>query len=241
MPAPDSRPTNPPPREDERRFGEFLAKLVHDLRDPLTPVLGALQLAEQLSGEERQAEVRKLIGRQLENLVGKVDDLGELARLLLRDLPLDRQRMDLNDVVRAALEATRTLRERTGHTVDFQLPEGPRYLEADYSRMLRALVGILETSFSLCSTAGRIHLRVAGRGGWAVVRVVTTESDIRLAEPSRLFDFFYRIHREKSGTQGNAVSRLGEAKAVVELHGGGIRVYRTGKRGGVAVTVCLPL
>ena len=244
----NSRSSGPPnggrqiqTREDERRLGEFLAKLVHDLRDPLTPIVGALQLAEEISGEEQQRKMRRLMRRQLEKLVGRVDDLGELALLLQRDLSLNRQQMDLSDAVRTALETTRPGRDGAGLTVDLRLPDGPLYLQADRERLVQAFTSVLEIAQTLVATGGFLSVRVASKGSRAIVRVDISESGVRVGEPSGLFDLFHRSATDKSGTQASTVSSLGAARVLVELHGGAIRAYHTRGGRGVAILACLML
>ena len=211
-------------RTDGRTI-DFLAKLVHDLRDPLTPLQGALQLADQVAGEGEQARLRSLMARQLRQLVERVDELAQLVRILRRSLPLDKQRIELTDTVRAALEATQSQREGAVPTLDLRYPDEPLHIEADHPWILRAFTAIFEITLRVATTSDHVSIRLARKQRLAVVRIVIDKGVALQVED----------HRQDFG------AGLDFAGAIVDMHGGRMRTYPTGWSGGSAITVALPL
>ena len=225
--------------ESDHRFGTFLAQLVHELRDPLTPIVGALQLAEQVSGAKEQARLRRMVARQMEKLIGQVNDLGDLVRILRRELPLDRKHVDLLTAVRSASEAVQPLGQEANVPVDVRFPDQPLYIHADYAWIVRAFATLLEASLRTGSAPVTISVRVAHRMNCAIVRIRNTGPGIPAADISQVFTFFAGGAFRREGPRPGYDSGLGTAKVLLEMHGGTIRAYPAGR--GIAFLVSLPL
>ena len=208
----------------DRRFVDFLAKLIHDLPASLTPLTGALQLADQVAGEEEQARIRTLMARQLRQLVKRVDELAQLVHLLRRSLPLDKQWIELTDAVRAALEAAQPQGGGSAPSFDLRHPDESLPVEADYRWLVRAFAAIFETAPGMASVVDPVSVRLARENRSAVVKIFMGKT---VVSPSG-------NHPAAFGTG------LDIARAILEMHGGTIRTD-DGGRGGGGVTVVLPL
>ena len=92
-------------READRRKDEFLATLAHELRNPLAPIRTGLQVLTRCAADAPQAaRVRAMMERQLEQLVKLIDDLLDVSRIATGKVVLQRERLDLRNVIEAALE-----------------------------------------------------------------------------------------------------------------------------------------
>src|SRR5690606_33835557 len=99
-----------------RAKDEFLAMLGHELRNPLAPILTALQLMR-LRGVTGAEKERRIIERQVKHLVGLVDDLLDISRITRGNVQLRREHVDLADVVAKAIEMTAPAIEERRHTL----------------------------------------------------------------------------------------------------------------------------
>src|SRR5438552_3919631 len=134
-------------READRSKDEFLATLAHELRNPLAPIGNALQLLH-LQGDPA-AEARWALGvidRQLRQLTRLIDDLLDLARITGNKLELRKRRLDLADVLGAALETSRPVLEAHGHDLIVALPPGPVPLDGDLTRLAQVVANLLNNA-----------------------------------------------------------------------------------------------
>ena len=106
-----------------RAKDEFLAMLGHELRNPLAPILTALQLMR-LRNESGAQRERTIIERQVNHMVSLVDDLLDVSRITRGKVQLRRERIDLADIVAKAIEMTSPAIESRRHTLTVDVPRG---------------------------------------------------------------------------------------------------------------------
>src|SRR5262249_13199416 len=134
-------------REDDRRKDEFLAMLAHELRNPLAPIMNAVQLLGRCQADEQvQLHARGIIERQGARLTRLVDDLLEVSRITSGRIQLHREHVALAGVVERALETARPLIQERRHVLELRLPAKPVWLHADATRLEQVLVNLLNNA-----------------------------------------------------------------------------------------------
>jgi signal transduction histidine kinase len=134
-------------RETDRRKDEFLATLAHELRNPLAPLRNGLQiLGLAKDSPEILEQARRMMERQLQQMVRLIDDLLDLSRISRGKIELHRERADLTAVLNSALETSRPLIEQSGHAVDLDLPPAPVFVEADLTRLAQVFANLLNNA-----------------------------------------------------------------------------------------------
>jgi signal transduction histidine kinase len=118
-------------REVDRRKDEFLATLAHELRNPLAPIRNSLHVLRLAPDAAQSERVHEMIDRQVNHLIRLVDDVLEVARITSGKIELRRERIELAEVVRAAVEASRPAIERARHELVLALSPDPLVLDAD--------------------------------------------------------------------------------------------------------------
>src|SRR5204863_5208579 len=106
-----------------RTKDQFLAMLGHELRNPLAPILTALQLMA-LRGDGTSVKERTVIDRQVRHLVRLVDDLLDVSRIARGKIDLRQQPIDVAEIVAAAIEATSPVLEERQHLLEVDVPHG---------------------------------------------------------------------------------------------------------------------
>jgi signal transduction histidine kinase len=119
--------------------------LGHELRNPLSPILTALQLMNLRGSDETERE-RTIIERQVKHLVRLVDDLLDVSRLTLGKIRLVVEPVELAAVVEQAVEAVRPLIDQAGHRLAVELPTVPINLEGDKARLTQVLTNLLNNA-----------------------------------------------------------------------------------------------
>jgi signal transduction histidine kinase len=114
----------------------FLATLAHELRNPLAPLLSALELLKQSGADTGRAQLaRDTMDRQLGQMVRLVDDLLDVNRVMHNRLELRPVDIDIALVIHQAVEMSQPLIDRAGHHLRVVLPAEPLFLHADPVRL----------------------------------------------------------------------------------------------------------
>src|SRR4029077_17534001 len=161
--------------EADRRKDEFLAVLAHELRNPLAPLQNAVEIVRSsLDRPEVVAEFTTMMDPQIAHMKRLIDDLLDVSRITRGKLVLQRARIDLADVVRAALETTAAQITENGHELTVLLPPDPLWIDADRIRLSQALANLLNNAAKYTPPGGKIQLTGERRGGDVVVTVKDT-------------------------------------------------------------------
>jgi two-component system CheB/CheR fusion protein len=227
-------------READRRKDEFLATLAHELRNPLASITGSLGVLRHPDRSELQARWgHEVIDRQAKHLTRLIDDLLDVNRITRDKLELRWERVDLADVVRAAVEERHTLGNE-GRELTITLPKEPIHLEVDGTRLAQVLLNLLTNAVKYTKPGGHIRLTAEHEGGMVVVRVADDGIGIAPEALTRLFDMFFQADRSLERTQGGLGVGLTLARRLVELHGGTIEARSEGLGRGSEFVIRLP-
>ncbi len=227
-------------READRRKDEFLAMLGHELRNPLSPIVTALQLMGMKEGGAFERE-RTIIGRQVEHLIRLVDDLLDVSRITRGKVQLKSGRTDLTTVLAEAVEmASPLLEQRSHHLVLPQVSE-PLIIDGDPARLAQVLANLLNNAAKYTDPGGRIVVTLTGEGERAVLRVRDNGAGIAPEVLPKIFDMFVQEGRSIDRSQGGLGLGLAIVRSLVELHGGTVSVHSEGLGRGSEFVVSLPL
>lgn len=228
-------------QEADRRKNEFLAMLAHELRNPLAPILNALQILRLARGsDETRQSASEVIERQVGHMVHLVDDLLDVSRISRGHLELRRGRIELASAVNHALETARSL-QCMDHELTVALPPQPIYLNADPSRLAQIVGNLLHNACKFTDKGGRIWLTVEREGGQAVLRVRDTGIGIAADQLSRIFGMFVQVDTSLERSVNGLGVGLSLVKNLVELHGGTVEVHSAGIGHGSEFVVRLPV
>jgi two-component system sensor histidine kinase KdpD len=224
--------------ESERLRNSLLAALSHDLRTPLTVLVG---LAESLALtapklSSAQLETAQAIQDEARRMSTMVGNLLDMARIESGEVKLNLQWQPLEEVVGAALEATRSMLQR--HTVVVQLPRDLPLVKFDAVLIERVLVNLLENVSKYTPPGSTVTLSAQATGDMLSVSVADNGPGLPAGREEAVFQKFTRGERE-SATPGVGLG-LAICRAIIESHQGRIAAaQRTG--GGAIFTFTLPL
>ena len=221
-----------------RAKDEFLAMLGHELRNPLAPILTALQLME-LRGVTGADRERAIIGRQVKHVVGLVDDLLDVSRITRGKVHLHLEPLTVADVVTQAIEMTAPAIEERRHTLAVDVPTGLR-LNADRARLAQVIANLLTNAAKYTDASGRIEVSAAQRDNDIVVRAADNGRGIPAAMLPRIFDLFVQERQDIERSPGGLGIGLAIVRSLVQAHGGTATAESAGPGLGTTVTVTLP-
>jgi signal transduction histidine kinase len=218
---------------------DFLDDFSHEVRTPLAGLRSAAETFEAGGLTEQQEEqLRHVMLRQLTRIERLVKDLSELNRIESGDLVLERQCVDLGEMLRDLCD---DFRESTaGSEVTVTLRGEGVSARVDATRMQQVFTNLLDNAFKHGGGHGEILVEVSAEEGDAIVRISDEGEGIPPHEVDRIFHRFYRVDKSRSQNVPGLGLGLAITKHLVLIHGGSIRAYnRTG--GGATFEVRLPL
>ena len=229
-------------QEADRRKDEFLAVLAHELRNPLAPIQNATALLERSSTQlgKQGAWALDVIQRQLRQLVRLVNDLIDIARITRGTLELQREVVDLEEIIGLAIEASRPLIEAAGHDLRVDLAKGQVRVRADKARAAQLFGNLLNNAAQYTPPGGLLCIASRLHDSAVEVRVSDNGIGINPQALARIFQMFTRADLQGRHHSGLGVG-LGLSKILAELHGGRIEAYSDGPGRGSAFAVTLPL
>ena len=225
-------------RQAERRRQDLIAFLAHDLKTPLTSVLGYLQLLEDEPNltEEQRAKYTGIAlnkARRLEELVGEFFDINTLDLTLQKHDPIQ-----ISFLLEQLADEFYPLFTEKDLTCQPDI-QPHLVVSGDGDKLARVFDNVLRNAVKYSLPNSPVGL-TARREGTAVVVTITNEGlEIPEGELSNIFEKFYRLDTARSTSTGGAGLGLAIAKEIVELHGGFIRAESTGAH--TAFLITLPL
>jgi signal transduction histidine kinase/ActR/RegA family two-component response regulator len=231
-------------KEADRRKDEFLAMLGHELRNPLMPIRNTLVILQR-PGPPRDPELHerayRIIDRQVRHMVRLVDDLLDVSRIESGKIELRRQRIDVIETVRQAVESCQELVRAQQHELVLDLPEGPLEIEADPTRLEQVLCNLLNNAAKYTEPRGHIEVRVRREGEEVVLRVRDNGIGLSPESRERIFDLFMQADRALVRSEGGLGLGLTLVRQLVEMHGGTVAAASEGPGRGSEFTVRLPV
>jgi len=228
--------------EADRRKNEFLAVLSHELRNPLAPIRNSLYILNRATpGGEQARRALGVIDRQATHLTNLVDDLLDVTRITRNKVRLQKQRLDLNQVVHRAAEDNRTFFERNEVQLTCELAPAAVPVNADATRVAQMVGNLLHNAAKFTPHGGHAHISVATEAADAVVRVVDNGVGMAPETVVRLFQPFMQADQSLDRSKGGLGLGLALIKGLVEMHGGSIQAQSEGLGKGAAFVVRLPL
>jgi PAS domain S-box-containing protein len=221
----------------------FLSTASHELKTPLTSLLGNAQLLQRREVDEGSPSPREQ--RRIAVIIDQATRLNKLISTLLDvshmgsgRLSIERVSLDLNALIgRIVADLQPTL---TQHTLVLRSSPEPLKIEGDALRLEQVVHNLLQNAIKYSPSGGPVIVQLEQRGQMACVAVIDQGIGIAAEELPHLFERFYRgTNLDTSGIKGLGVG-LYVVKEIVTAHGGTVTVEST-KGEGSTFTVCLPL
>lgn len=223
-----------------RSKDEFLAMLGHELRNPLAPIVTALDLMEARDVTGTTVRERGVIARQVDHVVRLVDDLLDISRITRGLITLEREVIDLGEALMTAVELARPLAMRQRHRLDVHLRPGTRVF-ADPARLAQMASNLLVNAVKYTPEGGRIRVALRTDGDEAVVVVSDTGVGISPELLPRVFDPFVQDPQAIDRREGGLGIGLAIVRNLAVLHGGSATATSEGPGRGSEFSIRLPL
>ena len=236
--AEDERAARLAAEEASRAKDEFLAMLGHELRNPLAPIVTALQLARLRGHDLPELGV---IARQTQHLVRLVDDLLDVPRITQGKVELVNERVEIAEVVAQAVEMAGPILNQQHHAVTIDVPRHGCAVVGDRARLAQIICNLVTNAAKYSEPYGRITVSASVGDGRMRLRVRDTGIGIEPAMLARIFDTFVQQPGSRDRSRGGLGLGLAIVRSLVQLHGGSVTARSEGLGKGSEFEVDLPL
>ena len=226
----------------DHRKDEFLATLGHELRNPLAPLVTAVQLLKTVGVQDPVAlRVAPVMERQVTHLVRLVNDLLEVSRITRGLIEVHREPVDLAFIVHSSIETSRPILDDAGHQLDVTLPADPVIVYGDTVRLTQVFANLLTNAAKYTNPGGHIGVRLWKESDRALVSVRDDGIGLAREQLESVFEMFTQVDRSNRRAQGGLGIGLTLVRNLVAMHGGGVEARSEGLGRGSEFVVSLPV
>lgn len=228
--------------EADRVKTDFVANMSYELRTPLTSIGGFAELLGGGYAGELSAKARDYVSAILESverLSKLINDVLDLTTGDTRGVALEKERVDIAGLCRAAAETLKPRAAEKAQKLDVEVSPSAGHVFADARRLRESVEHVLQNAIAYTEGKGRICLSAEGDKKQAVIKISDNGAGIQAEDLPRVFNRFDRI--AEAGARGEAALGLGLplTRQFIEAHGGTVELdSKTGK--GTTVTLIIP-
>jgi signal transduction histidine kinase len=222
--------------EATRAKDEFLAMLGHELRNPLSPIVMAVELMHRRGASSKELSV---IERQLKQLMRLVDDLLDVSRITRGKVDLQRERTSIAEVVRRAAETTDPLFQERQQPLALDVP-GDLFVDGDPTRLQQVFANLLTNASKYSDPGMEVGVSARPVGDRVEIHVRDHGIGIRPEMIERVFELFVQQPQALDRAAGGLGLGLAIVKNLVAAHSGSVRVESEGPGTGCDFVVTLP-
>ncbi|MBI4878405.1 MAG: HAMP domain-containing protein [Planctomycetes bacterium] len=209
--------------------GDFVANVSHEMRTPLTAVLGALEtLAMPAQSAEDQARFLDIARRNALRMQAIVADLLELSRIEVEGDRMPMAPLSLDEPVHNAVSALSMTAEAKGIELSLHVPPATSlWVNGNEKRLEQVFTNLIDNAIKYTPAGGRVEVRLARGETTASVSVADTGIGMPASALPRIFERFYRVDKSRSRDMGGTGLGLAIVKHCVKAHGAEVRVEST--------------
>jgi PAS domain S-box-containing protein len=229
-------------KTESERKDEFLAILVHELRNPLQALAAASHTLEKTGQNGDTASLATaMVRRQVDHMARLLEDLMNVARITHGLVQLRLEPVRMQDEVREAIEVTRHQIESRQHRLHVHISAEPMFVRGDAVRLNQIIVNILTNSAKYTPMGGTISVRLTRSGHNAALAVRDDGIGISAEMLPKIFDLYSQGDRLGQNANDGLGIGLALVKGLVDLHHGTVEARSAGEGCGSEFTVLLPL
>ncbi|MEW6268824.1 MAG: PAS domain S-box protein [Thermodesulfobacteriota bacterium] len=227
-------------REASRMKSERLANMSHDLRTPLSAIIGFAEVIHDGRVPSTSALLKELVGDILSSgmhLLRLIDDILELSRVEAGKLELRPELLDVGEVVREIAASTASAARKKNVVIEVESDPALGFVLLDRARLRQVVAAYLSSALTLLAPGGRVSLRVRILDRDSFALEVDGQRDGAAADIGRLLVELQQLDAGAARRHGGSGLALALAKRIVEAHGGSVGIARGGRGGGVFAAV----
>lgn len=216
-------------KRQQQSKNELITNVSHDLRSPLTSIIGYVELLKETGPEDRQRfdEYIEVVERRLTGLNGLINELFEYTKLNSADRFSDMEKMDVLELLRHILYEYKILMEAEGLTLSWQMGAKSYATYINTQQMVRVFQNLLDNARRYANRSAPVTVTAQDTDRLHIC-ITNRLTDAHGIEPDRIFERFYCGDRARSTPQSSGLG-LAIVKRIMELHGGEVNASLQGQ------------
>ena len=220
-----------------RRKDEFIAAAVHELRQPLAPMLAALEIMKLQAGREHGERARRVVEKQLSQLIHLIEGLMDATRINEAKARIELEPVDLRGVIGDAIEAADSVAQSKCQNIRLISVDTEALVTGDAARLLQVFTNLLSNASKFSPPGSLINVSLDLQDADVRIDIEDQGRGIHESDLPHIFE----IYRQSSaGEKGGLGIGLYVVRGLVELHGGTVEAKSGGAGLGSVFSVRLP-
>jgi len=210
----------------ERMRVDFVANVTHEIKTPLTAILGFVETLQEGAIEDRET-ARKFLGtiaRHAERLNRLVEDLLTISNIELGEMRFCFESVALSGIVQSVMHILHVKAQEKRIDLAAEIPDGLPPIRADRDRLSQILINVLDNAVKFTPEGGRVRLSAAAAGDEVLLRIADTGIGVPRDEIGRLGERFYRVDKTRSRELGGTGLGLSIVKHLMAAHRGRLEI-----------------
>jgi PAS domain S-box-containing protein len=228
-------------QEANRAKDEFLATLSHELRTPMTSILGWARLLRMGLPADESIDAVEAIEKSALVQAQLIDDILDVSRIISGKLRVDPEPVDLRTIADAALTTVHPAAQAKNIEILTSFPPALPVVAGDEGRLQQVIWNLLSNAIKFTTRGGTVTLRIAAAGSLLRMTVQDTGEGISAEFLPHVFEAFRQADSSTTRIHGGIGLGLAIVRYIVELHGGRVSVESAGAGKGSTFTVELPV
>ena len=229
-------------QDANRAKDDFLATLSHELRTPMTAILGwSRMLQEGGMDDQTYAGAVEAILRSAHAQATLIEDVLDMSRIIAGKMQMEPQPVDIVDVVEAAMSTVQPAADAKGLVLELQRRPGASLVTGDPHRLQQVVWNLLSNAIKFTPRGGEVIARVEQSGSFVRLSVRDTGKGISREFLPYVFEPFRQAESVTTRTHGGLGLGLAIVKRLVEMHGGNLSAHSDGEERGAIFTIELPV
>lgn len=210
----------------ERMRVDFVANVTHELKTPLTAILGFIETLQEGAIEDRETARKflEVIGNQANRLNRLIDDLLTISSIELGEMRFYFEGVSLGTAIDSALGLIQIKAQEKDLVIHREIPEDLPVIRADRDRLVQILLNVLDNAVKFNNPGGKITVSAFPRDEYIAVTISDTGIGIPKGEIPRLGERFYRVDKTRSREMGGTGLGLSIVKHLMMAHDGRIEI-----------------
>ncbi|BBF43078.1 sensory transduction protein kinase [Lachnospiraceae bacterium KM106-2] len=209
----------------EQTKNELITNVSHDLRTPLTSIMGYVTLLQQngIEDKDKFEEYISVVDRRLKGLNGMINELFEYTKMTSNEYQLNLSKIDLIVILNHLIQEYEIVFEKTGLIIEKHISLEQAYLMADAQKLIRVIQNLFDNARKYAAKGSKVIIRVYEQEDTFRFEIENQTDRTDLGDVNQIFERFYKGDRSRSEAESSGLG-LSIVKRIVELHEGEITV-----------------
>lgn len=213
-------------RESERMKNEMISNISHDIRTPLTSVIGYVEAIKKIDYKDKEASdnCMEIILKKCDELKNLVNDLLEYTSINFKGINIKKEKLSITDVLEQIMIGFIPTLEKANMSFNIKAPDEKIFINGDVNLIVRLFENIINNNIFYGSEGKKLDIEISKLNSMVSVTIKNYGKKIPKEDIPYIFERFFRSEKSRNSNTGGKGMGLAIAKSIAEVHKGDIKV-----------------